>query len=176
MKIVSRSKVSTLAFILLIGILITCCFGFASELNPKSLQNKSAPSVSNVSWNSGSYTVPTKNSVNVVVFWNSKYKSAIDALVSIESIYSKFKSSGLKVYGINDSDESKIILNLIALQNGISYPLGTGSGSTNAASSYAIRGVPVAFLVDKTGKIVDVFDGYSSSDANSLIQAIQKII
>ena len=148
------------------------CFG----ADPKDLLNKAAPRITGVDWLSGSQTFPVSNRVNLVVFWNSRYKSSVDALDSMQKLYNTYSARGLVVIGLNDSGEAKSVLSMIEGQKGIKFPLGTGSGATKAAGDYFLKGVPVAFLINKSGNIVHIIEGYTSNFEAELSSRINSLL
>ena len=172
MKKISITRKIISIFVGLMMCLILQSVAFANLQDPKNLLGKAAPAIGNLT----SYSVPVKNSVNIIIFWNSKNESAIYALEYIQDIYNQFKSKGLLVYGINDSNEKSSILSSTNYQIHITFPLATGSSAVKAAGLYEIKSVPVVFLINKACKVEEVYEGYANLVDSDLSRKIQELL
>jgi thioredoxin-related protein len=56
----------------------------------------------------------------------------------------------------------------------VNYPLAMAGDLTTA--DFGVRSVPVMYMVDKKGKVVEVYRGYSNEMARSLEQTIKRLL
>jgi hypothetical protein len=80
----------------------------------------------------------------------------------LQELHEQFKDKGLVILGFNSADDKKIALEFLA-ENRATFP--TIIDSSDAAvkvnfEDYKMSGVPVNYIIDREGKIVDAWYGY----------------
>lgn len=86
----------------------------------------------------------------------------------------KYGKQGLQILGLSADEESEQSVKAFADEFGISYPLAATAGS--AAIDYGVRSVPIMFLIGKSGKIAEIYRGYTSESASSVERAIKRLL
>lgn len=80
----------------------------------------------------------------------------------LQTLHEKFQDKGLTILGFNSSDDKAIALEFLE-ENKATFP--TIIDSSDAAVKTAYRdyrasGVPLNYIIDKEGKVVDAWYGY----------------
>ncbi len=80
----------------------------------------------------------------------------------LQELYEQYKDQGLVILGFNSADQKEIALEFLA-ENGATFP--TIIDASDAAmkigfQDYRASGVPVNYIIDRQGKIVDGWYGY----------------
>jgi peroxiredoxin len=80
------------------------------------------------------------------------------------------------VLGINTADDRQIVLDFLK-QKGVSFPmlLDTSDEAQQALSRYEMAGrsaVPMTYLIDAQGKVVDAWYGYQKGKVREAIQKL----
>jgi peroxiredoxin len=93
----------------------------------------------------------------------------------LQELHAKYEAKGLMILGFNSADDKRIALEFMA-DSGAAFP--TILDSSDAArkvqfQDYHGSGVPLNYIIDREGKIVDVWYGYEKGHARALA-AIQK--
>ena len=127
---------------------------------PASLIGGAAPSVRATSINGEEVVIPTRGKVMLVVFWNTKYRLSADALGAIQRIQDRYGARGLLVVGIDDLGEDSRIISQFVSGIGAAFPVVGGQAGRSAAVGYKVRGVPVVYLIDKSGAVSYVREGW----------------
>src|SRR3974390_1360844 len=88
----------------------------------------------------------------------------------LQTLHEKYHSKGLVLLGFNCSDDKKIALEFLR-DNGATFP--TILESSDAAIKVAFReykanGVPLNYVIDQQGKIVDTWYGYEEGHKRAL--------
>ncbi len=99
-----------------------------------------------------------KNKLVLLDFWEVWCGACITSLPKVQALYEKYKDRGLQVYGIIHEKENLETAKLIAQKRKINLPM--LFGNEQSKKNYSINAVPVYILIDKTGKIVFVMEGY----------------
>jgi thiol-disulfide isomerase/thioredoxin len=93
----------------------------------------------------------------------------------LQTLYGKYNGKGLVILGFNCSDDRKIALEFLS-ENGATFP--TILDSSDAANKVAfggfkMSGVPLNYIVDPQGKVVDTWYGYEEGHERA-IAALKK--
>ncbi len=94
----------------------------------------------------------------------------------LEKLYTKHKDRGFVVLGFNCADDNKFVKNFLR-EHLISFPNILDNSDTAANISfedYKAGGVPANYIIDRKGKIVDSWFGYSQEDKRG-IEALEKL-
>lgn len=103
--------------------------------------------------------------------WCQPCRMTIPHLVELNRKYGK---QGLQVLGLSVDEDGDRAVKLFAGEFKINYPLAlAGDATTN---DFGVRSVPVMFLIDKKGKIVEVYRGYSDEMARAVEQSVKRLL
>lgn len=109
--------------------------------------------------------------VDFFATWCQPCRLSIPHLVEMNRKYGK---QGLQIVGLSVDEGSERSVRSFADEFRISYPLAVVGGSTT--TDYGVRSVPVMYLIDRNGKIAEVYRGYSSESAGSVERAIKRLL
>lgn len=110
------------------------------------------------------------NLVLLDFFFKSSYP-AMKILPELQSLSENYASKGLRVIGINPYDLKNEELKAIPAKLGLTFPILTYG--KKVAGEYHIGSYPTLYLIDRNGKVISTFVGYSSSLKSQLEKAIQ---
>ena len=103
--------------------------------------------------------------------WCSPCRQSIPHLVELNRTYG---NQGLQILGVSVGEEGERAVKAFADELRVNYPLSLAGDST--ASDFGIRSVPVMYLVDKKGKIAEVYRGYNDDMGRSMEQTIKRLL
>jgi peroxiredoxin len=88
----------------------------------------------------------------------------------LQTLSEKYKDKDMVILGFNCSDDKKIALDFMR-ENSATFP--TILDSSDAAmkiafNGYQMSGVPLNYIIDKEGKIVDAWYGYEEGHKRAL--------
>ena len=94
----------------------------------------------------------------------------------LQPIYEKYKDQGFVILGFNCADDKQIALDFMR-ENSATFP--TILDSSDAATrtgfkDYQMSGVPLNYIIDREGKIVDAWYGYEKGHKRALT-ALEKL-
>ncbi len=116
-----------------------------------------------------------RGQVVLLNFWATWCKYCIKENPSLDRLYTKFKDDGLIVLGIS-VDRSGATLKDFLLDNPISYPVLLDSRGKVFVRTYTLRGIPVTFLINREGYIVEKFMGGQKFDSRKFIDRINALL
>jgi len=96
----------------------------------------------------------------------------MQALPALQALSEKYKDKGLRVIGIDPFDTKEDDMGTFLSKRGITYTV--LMDGKDVASSYHVSGYPTMYLVDKTGKIIFVQEGYGKDVDKTLDEIIEK--
>lgn len=102
--------------------------------------------------------------------WCQPCRQSIPHLVEMNRKYGK---QGLQILGLSVDDDERSVKTFTD-EFRVNYPLALAGGSIMV--DFGVRSVPVMYLVDKKGKIAEVYRGYSSEVARSVEQSIKRLL
>lgn len=88
----------------------------------------------------------------------------------LQKLHEKYSDKGLVILGFNSADDRKIALEFLG-ENGATFP--TILDSSDAAKKvgyrdYRMTGVPLNYVIDRQGKVVDAWYGYEERHQRAL--------
>jgi peroxiredoxin len=161
--------------ILLVVSMLVIGHGWSVLAQPTTLVGLKAPKVKTVGVKNESIQVPALGSVTVVVFWNSKYRLSLDALAGIQRVWEACRRKGVECVGFNDMEEADRVVKQLADQMNLGFPVASGRGASSAAAAYKLRGVPAVFVIDRSGVIIYVKEGWDRKTESEIGDIISQI-
>ena len=103
--------------------------------------------------------------------WCQPCRQSIPHLVEMNRKYGK---QGLQILGLSVNDDGERVVKAFTDEFRVNYPLALVGDSITA--DFGVRSVPVMYLIDKKGKVADVYRGFSNDKASSLEQSIKRLL
>jgi peroxiredoxin len=88
----------------------------------------------------------------------------------LQAHYEKYKDKGMVILGFNCADDKQIALDFMRA-NSATFPsiLDSSDAAVKTGfNSYKMSGVPLNYIIDKEGKIVDAWYGYEEGHKRAL--------
>ncbi len=117
-----------------------------------------------------------KGKVVLVAFWSIYCHVCRQELPKLNAIYKKYKDQGLEVIGVAIDREPAGTIQEAVRKDGLSFPI-LLDGEKRAMKTYQARSVPIVFVVDRNGTVVDKRAGvyeWSSPESEQLIEKLLK--
>ena len=96
----------------------------------------------------------------------------MQALHLLQALSEKYKSKGLRVIGIDPYDNKDDDIASFLSKRGVTYTVLLGG--KDVAEDYHVSGYPTMYLIDKTGKIIFIQEGYGKEVDDVLDEIIKK--
>jgi thiol-disulfide isomerase/thioredoxin len=109
----------------------------------------------------------------LVDFWATWCAPCVTAMPELERLHEQYAASGFSVVGISIDEEHDRVAKLVR-QGRIGYPVFLDATETPAWSTFHVRSVPAAFLVDAEGRIVQQWLG--KVDLSEVELAVAKLV
>ncbi len=155
---------------LLCGILfMVCVFNVQSQLRPGQMAPEiSLPNAKDSMVNLSSF----KGKVVLVDFWASWCGPCRASNPDVLKLYKKYKAAGFEVFAVSIDSKKMPWLKAIR-QDKLTYTQVNDNGGwySKVAERYFVDEIPTSFLLDKTGKIVDI-----NSDGKQLDNLIKNLL
>jgi peroxiredoxin len=103
--------------------------------------------------------------------WCQPCRVSIPHLVEMNR---KYGNQGLQVLGMSADEDGESVVKAFADKHRITYPIALAGESTQA--DFGVRSVPVMFVIDKKGRVAEVFRGFTDDVARSTEQLIKKLL
>lgn len=97
-------------------------------------------------------------------------------MVHLQDLHERYGDKGLVILGFNCSDK-KDLANQLLEKKGVTFAniLDTSKRAVNAAfGGYKMSGVPLNYVIDREGKVVDAWYGFRKNDPR-LKRALKKL-
>jgi peroxiredoxin len=109
--------------------------------------------------------------VDFFATWCQPCRQSIPHLVEINRKYGK---QGLQILGLSVDEDGERVVKTFSEEFRVNYPLALAGEA--ATVDFGVRSVPVMYLIDKKGKVAEVYRGYSDEMARSLEQSIKRLL
>jgi cytochrome c biogenesis protein CcmG, thiol:disulfide interchange protein DsbE len=103
--------------------------------------------------------------------WCKPCRASIPHLVEMNR---KYGQQGLYVLGMSADEDGEKVVKAFADKNHMSYPVALAGESTLV--DFGVRSVPVMFVIDKKGRVAEVFRGFTDEVARSSELLIKKLL
>jgi len=103
--------------------------------------------------------------------WCIPCRTSVPHIVEVNR---KFGKQGLQVLGLSADEEGDRVLTAFAGEYHVNYPLALAGESVQ--SDFGVRSVPVMFIIDKKGKVAEIYRGFNDSIGRSMEQLIKKLL
>ncbi len=93
----------------------------------------------------------------------------------LQTLHEKYAGKGLVILGFNCADDRKIALEFLH-ENGATFPMildASEAARRLAYDRYKENGVPLNYIIDRQGKVVDTWYGYEEGHQRALA-AVEK--
>jgi len=102
--------------------------------------------------------------------WCQPCRQSIPHLVEMNRKYGK---QGLQILGLSVDEDGEQAVKSFTDEFRVNYPLAVAGDSTTVA--FGVRSVPIMYLVDKKGIVVEVYRGFTDETARSVEQNIKRL-
>lgn len=106
-------------------------------------------------------------------FFKSCYGCML-AMPHLQTLYTKYKDKGLVVVGIDPKDGKMDNIPGLLSDRGVTFPVMLSN--KEIVSDYRINGYPTTYLIDRNGKVIESFFGFSDAIINQLEEIIIKYL
>ncbi|MEJ2568608.1 MAG: TlpA disulfide reductase family protein [candidate division WOR-3 bacterium] len=114
-----------------------------------------------------------RGKVVLVNFWATWCPPCMVEIPHLIELYRKYKENGVVILGLSlDTDLKRI--KIFVEKNNMEYPVLVEA--RDLIKTYAIKGIPTAYLIDKDGIIVEKFVGYTPGAEKDIEKLIIKLI
>lgn len=102
--------------------------------------------------------------VVVVAFWATWCRECESEMRALQTLHATYETKDLTVFALSVGSESESVIRSFAIEHGIDFGLGRGTGSLRAAFG-GVPGIPTTFVIDRSGVIRHRFYGPLSTMA-----------
>jgi thiol-disulfide isomerase/thioredoxin len=135
---------------------------------------KNASTFSMASVNGGAKMGVDKGKVTIVDFWATWCEPCKKSFPKYQELYVKYKASGLEIVAVSVDDEKKEIPDFIKTY-GAKFPVGWDEGH-KVAECYHPPNMPSAYVIDKSGVVKFVHNGYHDGEEKDLEKEIKSLL
>lgn len=117
-----------------------------------------------------------KGRVVLLEFWATWCGPCKESIPELSALYGEYRDRGFTVIGVSVDGEGNPTKELAAFarDNRMNYPVLAGTEETSR--TYGVRSIPAGFLIDKEGRIVETFVGYSGQFKTTIRAKIEKLL
>ena len=109
--------------------------------------------------------------VDFFATWCHPCRQTIPHLLEMNRKYGK---QGLQILGLSVDEDGERVVKTFADEFRINYPVALAGDA--ATADFGVRSVPVMYLIDKKGKVVEIYRGYTAEIARSMEQMIKRLL
>ncbi|MBE0617620.1 MAG: TlpA family protein disulfide reductase, partial [Proteobacteria bacterium] len=115
-----------------------------------------------------------KGKVVLLDFWATWCPPCRAAIPHVVELQNKYRADGFEVVGMNMDQDPEDLVSFLA-QNTVNYPIVKVSEEVRAAYG-GVSSIPVAFLLDRQGRIRHKYLGYDKRIAKEIEETIQTLL
>jgi thiol-disulfide isomerase/thioredoxin len=115
-----------------------------------------------------------RGKVILLEFWATWCPPCVELIPVLEELYNKYKTKGFVILSIASEDEGEEAVKTFVKEIGLTYPVFIANGDT--IRNYGISGIPISFLIDKDGRIVNKHVGYTPDIKQELLTEIKQLL
>ncbi len=114
--------------------------------------------------------------VVVIDFWATWCGPCKESTAELEKLYRKYKDRDVAVLGVSMDSGGGAVKNVKGFteRNNLIYPMLMDDGK--ASKSYAVRNIPVTYVLDRNHVIVKIYKGYMPGLGDRMGGEIEKIL
>jgi peroxiredoxin len=112
--------------------------------------------------------------VLILDFFATWCRPCRDSIPHLIELNRKFGKQGLQILGMSADEDGERAVRIFAEQNRINYPVVLAGESVLA--DYGVRSVPVMIVIDKKGRVAEVFRGFTDVVGRSSEQLVKKLL
>lgn len=116
-----------------------------------------------------------KGRVILLNFWATWCVPCRAEMPSLENLYRSFKGRGLVVIGVSVDNSTKAVKSFVR-EKGITFPILLDENKEVSFDDYGVIGLPVTFLIDRKGNIVEKFFGERQWDSDEIKERIRELL
>lgn len=110
-------------------------------------------------------------------FWSTYCEPCKAEMPHLRRFYDTYKAKGFVVIAISmDGPETVADVPAFARRNGMTFPVVLDEDSSIASLYNPKKSAPLSVLIDKSGKIVDVHEGYNPGDEEVLLKHLRDLL
>ena len=110
----------------------------------------------------------------MIDFWFLACDPCKKAIPSLKQLYADYKDKGLVVLGFNILDLSVSRIQAYKTQYAIDYPLVLCT--EKVTKIFKVEAAPTFYLIDKEGKVVDRYEGFSYEKLTKLSEKVKVLL
>lgn len=118
--------------------------------------------------------VEQRGQIIIINFWASWCGPCRKEMPMLQSLQEKYNSLGVSVWGINVEQENQAGRDFLADLE-LSFPIFFDSTNTISAN-YQVEAMPTTVIVDRSGKVRFIFQGYRNGYEQKYSKAIKQLI
>jgi peroxiredoxin len=116
-----------------------------------------------------------KGKVILLNFWATWCAPCKAEMPSLENLYRSFREKGLVVIGISVDNSEKTVQSFVK-EKAITFPILLDKGKEVSFDDYGVIGLPVTFLIDQKGIIVEKVFGEKRWDSEEVKMKIKRLL
>lgn len=116
-----------------------------------------------------------KGKVIVLNFWATWCAPCRAEIPSLERLYTGFKNKDFVVIGVSVDNSEKAVKSFVR-QVGITFPVLLDSGKEVSFDDYGVVGLPMTFLIDQRGFIIEKIFGERQWDSKEIQEKIKRLL
>ncbi len=116
-----------------------------------------------------------RGSVVLLNFWGSFCMPCRAEMPSLNNLYGTLKDKGFTIIGVS-LDRTEGPVRSLVESGHLAFPICIDEGKKVYYEKYAIFALPLTFLIDKKGVIIEIYLGKQEWDSPEMIESILKLI
>ena len=107
-------------------------------------------------------------------FWATWCKPCVKSMPALQTLHEQFAAKGFSVVGISTDENGKEAVEPFIKKNKITYPILLDTEENPAWETYKVKVIPMMFLVDRQGRIVNQWVG--ETDMKEVERAVVSLL